>query len=116
MRHLRWLAACLTVVLAAWTAPASAATGPVLVLYTADAKVNYGNGGKLYAIFLRNLVGHFTTDVRIEDAGDASPGEVRDAGAVFFLGFVENWHVSSRLLHALAARKGPTVWFRYGVD
>lgn len=86
-----------------------------LVLYTHDA-APYGNAGRLYAIMLGNLIGHFPVSVKIEAAEQSAPSDVRAADAVFFLGFVEDAKLSPNLLRSLAARSATTVWFLYGVD
>ncbi|HTT84940.1 MAG TPA: DUF2334 domain-containing protein [Rhizomicrobium sp.] len=86
-----------------------------LVLYTHD-NGNYGNGGRLYAIMLANLIGHFPIRVTIESAEKASISTVKAADAVFFLGFAEDGGLSTRLVRALAERHGTTVWFLYDVN
>jgi uncharacterized protein YdaL len=114
----RSVVACVIVLAASWGAAATAAphAAKALVLYTSDNTVAYGNVGKLYAIFLENLIGHFAVDVEIKEAGDCAPEKARAADALFFIGFIHDRKVAPRLLRAIAARKGPTIWFRYGVD
>lgn len=99
--------------------PAAAAAAPAqtaLVLYTHDANMAYGDVGRLYAIFLRNLIGHFPVDVEIKDADACTPAEAKAANTLFFIGFIPDRKIAPGLLRAIAARSGETVWFRYGID
>jgi uncharacterized protein YdaL len=86
-----------------------------LVLYTHNA-ATYGNGGRLYAIMLANLIGHFPVHVTIEPAEKASMSEIQSTDAVFLLGFIEDANLSATLVRALAHRSGTTVWFLYDVN
>src|SRR5580704_17422572 len=112
----RLLAACLIVSMMSAPATAAPPTIKALVLYTSDSGVAYGNVGKLYAILLGNLLDHFATNVEIREAGACAPGEATTADALFFIGFIQGRAVAQDLLRAIAARKGPTVWFRDGID
>jgi uncharacterized protein YdaL len=113
------LAIALMIVALSWQ-PAPAAPNPqrsALVLYTQVPGQSYGNAGRLYAMLLANLLGHFPIAVTIKDAQRYQAGEGTRADAVFFLGVVESGvRLPPALLRELAARQGPTVWFgaQYG--
>jgi uncharacterized protein YdaL len=113
-RLLRGVLAACALVLATPAAAAPARTA--LILYTHSASDEDGNVGRLYAIFLRNLIGHFPVSVAIEDADACTPAEAKAADALFFVGFMPDHRIAPELLHAIAARSGTTVWLRYGVD
>ncbi len=114
LRLLRGVAVAFALIL---PVPAQAAPArTALVIYTHAAKEAYGNVGRLYAIFLRNLIGRYPVNVDIESAEDCTPAQAKSADVVFFIGFAQNQEVAPNLLHAIASRSGTTVWFRYGVD
>ncbi|HEY2070359.1 MAG TPA: polysaccharide deacetylase family protein [Rhizomicrobium sp.] len=114
LRLLRGLAIAFALIVPAVAQAAPAQTA--LVIYTHSTTDAYGNAGRLYAIFLRNLIGRYPVAVTIKSAEDCTPAEAKAADAVFVIGFTRAQRIPRELLRAIAARDGTTVWFRYGVD
>lgn len=56
----------------------------VLILY--DTVGNFGHIGKINAIFLENLLGHFNLEVTSKPANEYQSGEMIDKRAVFYIG------------------------------
>ena len=80
-----WCACCLLAALTA--APVSAQTGPrALILYDAPPGTAYTKLGLGYAIMLRNLLGHFDSQVDMVPVHDYVAGQVNNYDATFYLG------------------------------
>lgn len=110
------------VVLLAFVAGARAAAQPsgdakrVLVIYTHSETIDFGQAGRLYAIMLRNLIGHFTVDSEVAPLEAAKISQIAAADAVFFIGFIKDRKLPPEFVQAMLKRTKPTVWLGSGID
>ena len=87
----------------------------VLVLYDAPSGVAFSKFGKVYAIMLRNLLGHFKLQVDLVPVQDYAAGMVENYSALFYLGsYFDNPLPQDFLADAVATQK-IVVWFKYNI-
>lgn len=87
----------------------------VLVLYDYPQQA-FKKLGLAYAIMLRNLIGHFTTDIILTPIGQYTDGSVADFDAIFYLGsYYDNPNISQSFLTDIATTNNTVVWFKYNL-
>jgi uncharacterized protein YdaL len=85
------------------------------VLYDYRPNDQYGKLGKVYAIMLRNLIGHFTTDVTLADVSTYQAGQALGYDVVFYLGAYYDNPVPSSFLADIGQMSGTLVWIRNNI-
>lgn len=113
LRHLVFLA-CM--VWAAW-APALAQTVPpkVLVLYDSPSGSEYDKIGQIYAVMLRNLLGHFDAQVTMSPVQNYAAGTVNGFDATFYLGSAYDFPLPAAFLSDAATTSKTLVWFKHNI-
>ncbi|MEJ8794750.1 DUF2334 domain-containing protein [Trinickia caryophylli] len=94
---------------------AQTTTAKVLVLYDAPANDPYSKLGLAYAIMLRNLLGHFNTNVTLAPVGSYTAGTIENYQAAFYLGDYYDNLVPSAFLADVAVTNKTVVWFKYNL-
>ena len=109
-----WCACCLLAALTA--APVSAQTGPrALILYDAPPGTAYTKLGLGYAIMLRNLLGHFDSQVDMVPVQNYTAGQVNNYAATFYLGAYYNNPVPPAFMSDVTTTTKTVVWFKYNL-
>ena len=116
----RFLLACVLaigLVTSPWssTAFAQSTTAKVLVLYDAPPNDPYTKLGFAYAIMLRNLLGHFNSDVTLAPVSSYTAGSVENYQAAFYLGSYYDNPIPSAFLADVAKTSKTVVWFKYNL-
>lgn len=116
----RFLLACLLtmgLLSAQWpaTAYAQTTTAKVLVLYDAPPNDQYTKLGFAYAIMLRNLLGHFNTNVTLAPVSSYTAGNVENYQATFYLGSYFDSAIPPAFLSDVTATSKTVVWFKYNL-
>lgn len=118
----RYLLTCLLAIgmlTAQWPGAAWAQTpstpAKVLVLYDAPANDPYTKLGFAYAIMLRNLLGHFKTDVTLAPVSSYVAGNVENYQAAFYLGSYFDNAIPPAFLADVAKTSKTVVWFKYNL-
>lgn len=93
--------------------PLAAATR-ALILYDAPA-VAYGKLGLLYAIMLRNLLGHFSLQVDLAAVETYTPGRVENYDATFYIGSYFDNVLPTAFLQDVMSTQCTVVWMRYNL-
>ncbi|PMS21657.1 papd-like protein [Trinickia dabaoshanensis] len=97
------------------TAFAQSTTAKVLVLYDAPPNDPYTKLGFAYAIMLRNLLGHFNSDVTLAPVSSYTAGSVENYQAAFYLGSYYDNPIPSAFLADVAKTSKTVVWFKYNL-
>lgn len=100
-------------------APTNAATTvnpKTLILYDYRPNDSFGKLGKAYAIMLRNLLGHFTTNITMIPIDSYVAGSANSFDATFYLGTYYGNTVNSAFLSDAKATTSKIVWFKYNLD
>ena len=116
----RFLLACLlTIGLlgAQWpgAAYAQTTTANVLVLYDAPPNDQYTKLGFAYSIMLRNLLGHFNTNVTLAPVSSYTAGNVENYQATFYLGSYFDNAIPPAFLADVTTTSKTVVWFKYNL-
>lgn len=96
-------------------ASAQTSTAKVLVLYDAPPNDPYTKLGFAYAIMLRNLLGHFNTDVTLAPVTSYASGSVENYQAAFYLGSYFDSAIPPAFLSDVAKTNKTVVWFKYNL-
>ncbi|VWB37032.1 hypothetical protein BLA6993_01633 [Burkholderia lata] len=91
---------------------AQTTTAKVLVLYDAPPNDAYSKLGLAYAIMLRNLLGHFNTNVTLAPVDSYTAGTVEKYQATFYLGDYYNNTIPSAFLADVVKTSKTVVWFK----
>lgn len=86
----------------------------VVVFYDDDPNDQWNNG-KLYAIMVRNLLGHFRTDVTIADVGDYKAGMLGDYAAGIYIGNIYDYPLSNDFLNDVINSPTPFMWMNSNI-
>jgi len=97
-------------------AGAAPVVGPtVLVLYDAVATSPYARLGLVHAIMLRNLLGHFSASVTLEDVATYKAGQIGSFQATFYVGSYYGNPLPAAFLADAATTQGTLVWINYNL-
>jgi uncharacterized protein YdaL len=86
-----------------------------LVLYDAPAGTEFEKLGLGYAIMLRNLLGHFDSQVDMVPVQNYTAGKVNNYDATFYLGAYYNNSLPAAFLSDAATTQKTMVWFKYNL-
>lgn len=112
------LALCLLVAMTRpSTVPSAQAATPinVLVLYDAPPNTPYTNLGFAYAIMLRNLLGHWNTNVNLMPVQNYTAGMAQANQVTFYMGSYYNNPIPPAFLHDVMTTTTSVVWFKYNL-
>lgn len=85
-----------------------------LVLYDAPA-ASFAKLGRIYAIMLRNLLGHFALDVDLMPIEEYTAGRVDSYDATFYIGSYFDNPLPTAFLQDVMATNRTVVWMRYNI-
>ncbi|MBU1668248.1 DUF2334 domain-containing protein [bacterium] len=96
----------------------------VLILY--DTAGNFGNSGKINAMFLQNLLGHFNTNITSKPAVEYRKDEMENYSVVFYIGTTYNvlsfYNIGSNeqssyenFYRDIATKDKTVVWINYNL-
>ena len=97
------------------TARAQATTASTLILYDNPQNDPYSKLGLIYAIMLRNLLGHFNTTVTIEPVQNYTAGQIGATTATFYIGDYYNNPLPTAFMNDVMTAKNTVVWFKYNL-
>lgn len=97
------------------SARAQATTASTLILYDNPQNDPYSKLGLIYAIMLRNLLGHFNTTVTIEPVQNYTAGQIGSTTATFYLGDYYNNALPTAFMNDVMTAKNTVVWFKYNL-
>jgi uncharacterized protein YdaL len=97
------------------TARAQATTASTLILYDNPANDPYSKLGLMYAIMLRNLLGHFNTTVTIEPVQNYTAGQIGANAATFYIGDYYNNPLPAAFMSDVMTATKTVVWFKYNL-
>lgn len=110
------LAACAMLLAALTPATAMTSSGPrILVLYDAPPNTEFSKLGQAYAIMLRNLLGHFDSQVDMQSVQNYTAGQVNNYAATFYLGSYYDNAVPPAFMADVATTGKTVVWFKYNL-
>ncbi len=114
---LRSFAFAIAMLAALGFAPAQAQTvaPKTLVLYDAPAGTEFEKLGLGYAIMLRNLLGHFDSQVDLVPVQNYTAGKVNSYDATFYLGAYYGNSLPAAFLSDAATTQKTLVWFKYNI-
>jgi len=93
------------------TARAQATTASTLILYDNPANDPYSKLGLIYAIMLRNLIGHFNATVTIEPVQNYTAGQIGANTATFYIGDYYNNPLPAAFMSDVMTATKTVVWF-----
>lgn len=96
-------------------ARAQATTASTLILYDNPQNDPYSKLGLIYAIMLRNLLGHFNTTVTIEPVQNYTAGQINATTATFYIGDYYNNPLPAAFMSDVMTAKNTVVWFKYNL-
>lgn len=85
-----------------------------LILYDAPDAA-YGKLGLVYAIMLRNLLGHFEMEVELAPVEGYTSGRVENFDVAFYLGFYFDNALPAAFLQDVMTTQRTVVWMRYNI-
>jgi uncharacterized protein YdaL len=97
------------------TARAQATTASTLILYDNPPNDPYSKLGLMYAIMLRNLLGHFNTTVAIEPVQNYTAGQIGANAATFYIGDYYNNALPAAFMSDVMTATKTVVWFKYNL-
>ena len=97
------------------TARAQATTASTLILYDNPQNDPFSKLGLMYAIMLRNLLGHFNTTVTIEPVQNYTAGQINNTTATFYIGDYYNNPLPTAFMSDVMTAKNTVVWFKYNL-
>jgi uncharacterized protein YdaL len=97
------------------TARAQATTATTLILYDNPQNDPYSKLGLIYAIMLRNLIGHFNATVTIEPVQKYTAGQIGNATATFYIGDYYNNSLPTAFMNDVMTATHTVVWFKYNL-
>ena len=97
-------------------APTALPAAPrTLVLYDAPPGQTFTKLGMAYAIMMRNLLGHFDSQVDMVPVHDYVTGQVNNYDATFYLGAYYDNQVPPAFLADVTTTTKTVVWFKYNL-
>jgi uncharacterized protein YdaL len=97
------------------TARAQATTASTLILYDNPQNDSYSKLGLMYAIMLRNLLGHFNTSVTIEPVQNYAAGQISNTTVTFYIGDYYNNALPTAFMNDVMTATNTVVWFKYNL-
>ena len=100
-----------------WAPVAPAQTTPIkaLVLYDAPSTGDYRKLGFAYAIMLRNLLGHWNTDVDVQPVEQYASGQVDNYDVTFYMGGIYDNQLPPNFIGDVHNTTQTVVWFKYNL-
>jgi len=86
-----------------------------LILYDSDPALPYNKLGHAYAIMLRNLLGHFATQVDIRPVESYRAGDIALYQCIFYLGALYDNAIPQAFLTDVTQTSKTVVWFKYNL-
>ena len=117
LRHsLFWILGVFLIV-ASLTTPNVATAIPArsLILYDSSPALPYNKLGHAYAIMLRNLLGHFATQVDIRPIEGYRAGDMTPYQCIFYLGALYDNAIPRAFLTDVTQTSQTVVWFKYNL-
>ena len=116
-QSLYWLLGLLlTVTILTAPKPALAVPARTLIVYDSTPSLPYDKLGKAYAIMLRNLLGHFATQVDLLPVENYTAGGHAPYQCIFYLGSLYDNAIPSAFLTDVTTQTSKTVvWFKYNL-
>ncbi|NPT39792.1 DUF2334 domain-containing protein [Paraburkholderia sp. 1N] len=96
-------------------ARAQATTASTLILYDNPANDPYSKLGLMYAIMLRNLLGHFNATVKIVPVQNYTSGMIASNTATFYIGDYYNNPLPAAFMNDVMTATKTVVWFKYNL-
>jgi uncharacterized protein YdaL len=96
-------------------ARAQATTAHTLILYDNPANDPYSKLGLIYAIMLRNLLGHFNTTVDLVPVQNYTAGQIGSHDATFYVGNYYNNPLPATFMNDVMSATKTVVWFKYNL-
>jgi len=90
-------------------------TKNVAVFYEDDPTQDW-NYGKLYAIMVRNLLGHFNTDVSIINVDDYYSDKLNNFDAAIYIGTLYGYPLSEDFLEDVFSTDKPFMWLLWNIS
>ena len=91
------------------------ATVKKVVIYYDDDPTDQWNYGKIYASMVRNLLGHFNTDVLILDVADYQEGMLTEYAAGIYIGNIYDYPLSDDFLQDVVKSDNPFLWMNSNI-
>src|SRR6266699_2061299 len=115
-QSLSWLMGLLlAVTLLTAPKPALAVPAHTLILYDYTPSLPYNKLGLAYAIMLRNLLGHFATQVDLLPIENYTSGGIATYQCIFYLGSLYDNAIPSAFLTDVTQTSQTVVWFKYNI-
>jgi len=113
----RLYAFILALVMALWAPFGAAQTMPIkaLVLYDAPATGDYQKLAFAYAIMLRNLLGHWNTDVDLQPVEQYASSQVEQYDVTFYMGGIYDNQLPASFIDDVHNTDKTVVWFKYNL-
>ncbi|GMG86784.1 DUF2334 domain-containing protein [Biformimicrobium ophioploci] len=109
-------ASSISVVAAALQSAGLLSGGPkALILFDQPDDVAFSKLGQIYAIMLRNLLGHFDAEVSIQKVSEYLPDEIEGYDVVFYIGSYFDNPIPAAFLQDVVSTEKTVVWFRYNI-
>ncbi len=91
------------------------ATAKKVAVFYDDDPADQWNYGKIYASMVRNLLGHFNTDVSIMDVADYRGGMLDGFAAGIYIGNIYNYPLSNNFLEDVINADYPFLWMNSNI-
>ncbi|HEY9380050.1 MAG TPA: DUF2334 domain-containing protein [Burkholderiales bacterium] len=114
---LRLYAAAIAIFVVLWAPFGHAQTTPIktLVLYDAPTTGPYQKLSFAYAIMLRNLLGHWNTNVELAPVEQYASGQIEQYDATFYLGGIYDNQIPVNFLGDVFNTQKTVVWLKYNL-
>ncbi len=86
-----------------------------VAIFYEDDPTQAWNYGKVYAIHMRNLLGHFNTDVNIINVGNYARGILNQYDAAIYIGSIYDYPLNDAFLEDVFADQRPFLWINYNI-
>ena len=97
--------------------PATLPAGPkTLIVYDNPPNSEFSKLGMIFGIMLKNLMGHFDSDVELLPVQDYSAGKMQAYDATFYLGSYYGNALPAAFLSDVSASKKTVVWFKHNLS
>ena len=87
----------------------------VAIFYEDDPTQDW-NYGKLYAIMVRNLLGHFNTNVSFINVDDYHRKELDDFDAAIYISTIDDYPLNDYFLGNVYSAKKPFMWINWNIS
>ena len=93
----------------------SSSTTKDVVVFFDDDPTDQWNYGKLYALMVRNLLGHFDTEITLVDVADYTAGLLGDFQAGIYIGNIYDYPLSEDFLRDVFNSEDPFLWINANI-